>query len=69
MGGYEEDSLEYCPPCGICLQVMREFCSPEKFEILVAKSEEDYHIYTLEELLPQGFGPGNLTETCVKENR
>lgn len=57
VGGYEEDSLEYCPPCGVCLQVMREFCNPDNFEILVAKNEKDYQIYTLKELLPQGFGP------------
>lgn len=43
-------------PCGICRQVMREFCSPE-FRILVARSPEEYEAYTLEELLPQSFGP------------
>lgn len=61
VGGYEEDSLEYCPPCGVCLQVMMEFCNPEEFEVVIAKSIVDYRIYRLVELLPQGFGPGNLS--------
>lgn len=60
VGGRREDSLEYCPPCGVCLQVMREFCNPDEFEIVLAKSMEDYHIYLLKELLPKGFGPENL---------
>lgn len=50
----------YCPPCGICLQVMMEFCNPETFEIILAKSEEEYQKYLLKELLPKGFGPDNL---------
>ncbi len=51
---------DYCPPCGVCRQVMAEFCDPEKFQIILAKSEEEYKIYTLGELFPQGFGPGYL---------
>lgn len=43
-------------PCGICRQVMREFCGPE-FRILVGRSTEDFEEYTLEELLPESFGP------------
>lgn len=61
VGGYQEDSLEYCPPCGVCLQVMMEFCNPEEFEVVIAKNIKDYRIYRLIELLPQGFGPGNLS--------
>lgn len=43
-------------PCGVCRQVMREFCGPD-FRILVGRSAEDYEEYTLEELLPKSFGP------------
>jgi cytidine deaminase len=53
---------EYCPPCGVCRQVMREFCD-EKFEIILAKTPEDYKVYTLNEILPMGFGPTNLENT------
>lgn len=48
---------DYCPPCGVCRQVMREFCVPQTFRILTARTAEDYREYTLEELLPDGFGP------------
>ncbi len=58
-GGYGDTPEEYCPPCGVCRQVMAEFCSPE-FIIIAARSEDDYKTYTLGELLPAAFGPGNL---------
>ena len=50
----------YAPPCGVCHQVMMEFCDPEEFQIILATSREDYQSFTLKELLPQGFGPKNL---------
>ena len=40
-------------PCGICRQVMREFCDPEAFRVIVAKTADDYRVFTLEELLPE----------------
>lgn len=49
-------------PCGICRQVMREFCGPG-FRILVGRNADDYEEYTLEELLPRSFGPGAAYET------
>ena len=60
VGAKEGGPLTFCPPCGVCRQVIREFCSPETFVILL--SQEDYltRSYTLEELLPEGFGPDNL---------
>ena len=59
-GGQRNGALQICPPCGICLQVMMEFCDPEEFQIILATDVEHYDIYTLKELLPLGFGPGNL---------
>ena len=53
-------SEDFCVPCGSCRQVMREFCNPETFQIILAKSETEYHIYKLKELLPLGFGPEDL---------
>ena len=44
-------------PCGMCRQVMREFCDPKAFKVIVAKSTEDYKVFTLDELLPESFGP------------
>ena len=62
VGGPEGKLTDYAPPCGVCRQVMMEFCSPKEFQIILAKGKEDYKIYRLEELLPQGFGPENLEE-------
>lgn len=55
-------------PCGVCRQVLAEFCDPERMEILVAKSEEDYESRSLGALLPEGFGPGNLAGFKEKEH-
>lgn len=59
-GGKDGVLTDYCSPCGVCRQVMREFCRPEEFRIILAKTPEDYLEYTLEQLLPMGFGPENL---------
>jgi cytidine deaminase len=47
-------------PCGVCRQVMMEFCEPQTFRVIVAAAVDDLRSHTLEELLPCGFGPGNL---------
>lgn len=60
VGAKRDDDLDFCPPCGVCRQVMMEFCNPKEFEIIVAKSVDEYKIFTLEEILPMGFGPNNL---------
>lgn len=59
-GGLEGRVTDYCPPCGVCRQVMREFCSPETFRILTARSETDFREYRLKDLLPESFGPDQL---------
>lgn len=58
-GGYEVDT-QYCFPCGVCRQVLMEFCDPDTFIIIVAKSPDEYIQYLLKDLLPHGFGPQNL---------
>lgn len=47
-------------PCGVCRQVMMEFCDPETFRIIVAAGGDKYVTMTLKELLPNGFGPKDL---------
>ena len=60
VGGKAGIITDYCPPCGVCRQVIREFVDPKRFLVILAKSEEDYLLYFLEELLPLGFGPDHL---------
>lgn len=60
VGGKDGVLTEYAAPCGVCRQVMMEFCNPDTFQIILATGKEHYDIYTLRELLPQGFGPDNL---------
>ena len=60
VGGKDGVLTEYAAPCGVCRQVIMEFCNPKTFQIILAIDKERYDIYTLEELLPQGFGPSNL---------
>ncbi len=60
VGGMNGELTECAPPCGVCRQVMMEFCDPEKFEIILAVSTEEYRVFRLKEILPMGFGPGNL---------
>lgn len=60
VGGKDGVLKDYCPPCGVCRQVIREFADPRNFLVIVAKSEDDYLVYFLEELLPMSFGPDNL---------
>lgn len=61
VGGHKDaKELDYAYPCGVCRQVMEEFCNPETFQIIVAKSENEYQVHKLNELLPYGFGPKNV---------
>lgn len=61
VGGPEGEPVsEWCAPCGVCRQVMREFCDPDTFRVILARSKEDTRTYVLRELLPMGFGPEDL---------
>ena len=46
-------------PCGVCRQVLAEFC-PADFPVIVVRSPEDYEVHTLGELLPHAFTPRSL---------
>ncbi len=62
-GKLGEDALAqtgYTAPCGVCRQVLREFVDPSTFVVILARTIEEYGVYTLEELLPKSFGPDNL---------
>lgn len=59
VGGPEDENgkptiQDFCPPCGVCRQVLAEFCNKD-FKIILAKSPSEYKIFTLGELLPESF--------------
>lgn len=54
------DSKEYTAPCGVCRQVLSEFCRPD-FEIIMCRSDGTYKLATLGELLPESFGRNHLS--------
>ena len=58
IGGPAGEKGRFCAPCGVCRQVLREFCEPD-FRILLGTTDE-VQAYTLEELLPTSFGPSDL---------
>ena len=61
VGGPEGQPIsDWCTPCGVCRQVMREFCDPDSFRIIVARSPEERRSLLLRDLLPEGFGPEDL---------
>ena len=62
VGGKDGVLTGYTAPCGVCRQVMMEFCSPETFRVILAIDETRVKEYRLAELLPVGFGPANLAQ-------
>ncbi len=61
VGGKELNFADYFAPCGVCRQVMREFCEDD-FVILLGKNGEEYESITLSELLPLSFSKSNISE-------
>lgn len=58
VGGREGETSEFCSPCGVCRQVMAEFCNKD-FKIILG-NENKFKAYTLDKLLPLTFTSENL---------
>ena len=58
MEGREADDI--CSPCGVCRQVMMEFCNPKTFKIILANGKGNILVSSLDEILLYGFGPKDL---------
>ena len=56
-----EAPSEYCAPCGVCRQVLAEFCDLQRFQVVLGTSPDDYSVYTLEDLLPMAFTGKSFT--------
>ena len=59
VGGKQGNVTDMFMPCGVCRQVMAEFCDDD-FEIIVALTPDDFKSFTLKELLPFGFSKNNI---------
>ena len=55
VGGKDGVVTDIFPPCGVCRQVMAEFCDPETFRIVLMNGDGEIRDYLLKELLPLGF--------------
>lgn len=58
VGGREGEVSDFCAPCGVCRQVMAEFCNKD-FELLLG-SEKNFQSYRLEDILPYSFTKSEL---------
>ncbi len=54
------DNNKYLAPCGVCRQVLLEFCSPDEFDVIFVKSETEYKVVKLGSLLPFAFSSADL---------
>lgn len=58
VGGKEEAPADFCAPCGVCRQVLAEFCNGD-FRVIMG-TPENIRVSTLAELLPYSFGKSDL---------
>lgn len=69
VGGNGNERAEvsgWCYPCGICRQALSELCAPD-FIVISARSQKDYRIFTLSELLPLSFGADSLNGNSMND--
>lgn len=65
-GSLKDTEPDYCYPCGVCRQSLREFNSEaNELIIIISKTEKDYRIHSLSELFPHSFGPNDLLYTTT----
>ena len=60
VGGKEGGELQFCSPCGVCRQVLAEFCDSETFSVYLGTGPDNYKEYLLKDLFPFGFGSEDL---------
>ena len=59
VGGPNGEIKDFCPPCGVCRQVMQEFCQPE-FPIYLCNGNDEIKEFTLAQLLPESFSADKM---------
>lgn len=60
VGGKNTESHGRFPPCGVCRQVLREFCDPDRITVILENDDGSPVLLTLTDLLPHSFGPDFL---------
>ena len=60
VGGKKEETEGRFPPCGVCRQVLREFCDPQAMAVILENADGSPFCLTLADLLPHSFGPDFL---------
>lgn len=59
VGNKKGETGHFCAPCGVCRQVMAEFCDPDEFKIILGAGTESA-VYALKDLFPMGFTKKDL---------
>ena len=58
VGGMYETIADFCAPCGVCRQVLAEFCDPD-FRVVLGTPEKP-QAFAFKDILPYGFGKNDL---------
>jgi len=58
-GSPKGGAADYCYPCGVCRQMLKEFAQDDMV-VIIAKTEDDYRVHSFAEILPYSFGPADL---------
>lgn len=62
VGGKADEELSgFFPPCGVCRQVMREFCKDD-FKVIMGGKNDEFKVMNLSEILPESFSPSDLRD-------
>jgi cytidine deaminase len=58
VGGMGETIADFCAPCGVCRQVLAEFCGPD-FRVVLG-TPDNPQAFAFKDILPYGFGKKDL---------
>ena len=58
VGGMDETIADFCAPCGVCRQVLAEFCDPD-FRVVLGTPDKP-QAFAFKDILPYGFGKTDL---------
>lgn len=63
-GAPKGGELQYCYPCGVCRQALKEFFRDD-VTVIIVKTADEFKLHSFGEILPYGFGAENLKETTT----